>query len=232
MWRDQYYFISEGLVAVNRNKQQIYYMGWNSEAEFTGNAVPSTLFTFDAEQGKFVGVSQVKRTQGSQWVSLVDIGEDDKIIALELVGPNDNNQFKYQYRYLSVSDGSVSEPMGNFPLDQTYVNFFWADFDKKSKKLYVFSGDENSLYELNARLFTVDTNTQNTTFVNPDKAQFTFTAFHVNQNNGLLFAMSPGLFKGMSLCLAMQYQSRIRYCKLRFLSSIYIYIYIHSYGFL
>jgi hypothetical protein len=81
-------------------------------------------------------------------VSILSISDDSKNkILVELVGPNSQGAWRYQYRILSPN-GAVSSVQATFPFDDTFVNFFWADYDQVNQKLYILSGDENSLFTL------------------------------------------------------------------------------------
>jgi len=192
------YFVAQGLTAVDVDRQLIFYVGFQSESDFTNDSRPSYLLTYNPQTGTIAQPAPIKRPDPtSQWTALTALGPDfpGKVLVVELVGPNGQGSFHYQYRFLSTSDGTVSAPQGRFPWDQTYVNVFWADYDEGNKKLYILAGDENSLFDLNVRLYTADIPSQNTTWVNVDHSQFTLTTVHVGPN-GRLYSLSPGLFSG------------------------------------
>jgi len=192
------YYLAEGLVSINKAQQLIQFVGYADLTEYANNSVPSTLITYSYEQQRFLESIAIERPEGqyaSQWVAILNIGDNNKNkLLVELVGPNGQGEFHYQYRFLSAN-GAVSEVHAAFPFDDTFVNFFWADFDQVNQKLYILSGDENSFYTLRVKLFVVDLKTKTQTSVMVDNSRYTLTNVHVHPSGGIV-ALSPGLFNG------------------------------------
>ena len=96
--------------------------------------------------------------------------------------------FRFQVRSLDTR-GGVSAPIGTFPIDNTFVNYFWAEYDHVRQQLYVLSGDENSLFELNVRLYVVNTATAQVSWVSVDNSLFTVTSISVDVTSGKVYAL-------------------------------------------
>jgi hypothetical protein len=205
----------------------IHFIGYADITEYANNSVPSTLITYSYKQQRFIESIAIERPGGqyvrtlyrllvcvrptnactlkaSQWVAIVSMGDSNKNkLLVELVGPNGQGEYRYQYRFLSAN-GAVSDVHAAFPFDDTFVNFFWADFDQVNQKLYILSGDENSFYTLRyaqapylvvphqravyrltavavirVKLFVVDLKTKTLTNVMVDNSRFTLTNVHV-----------------------------------------------------
>lgn len=73
-------------------------------------------------------------------------GQDSKLL-VQLAGPNSAGEYRFQCRTVSLN-GTVSPIQATFAFDKTFVNYFWADYDASNGRLYILSGDENSLFKL------------------------------------------------------------------------------------
>jgi hypothetical protein len=58
-----------------------------------------------------------------------------------------------------------TESLGSTVINDTYVNFFWADYDPSNNFVYVLAGDENNAITLPAVLYIFDVANQVTRFV-------------------------------------------------------------------
>lgn len=192
------YYLAEGLATINKAQQLIHFVGYSDIVDYFNNTVPSTLITYSYTQQRFLDSIAIERPTGeyaSHWVSILSISDDSKNkILVELVGPNSQGAWRYQYRILSPN-GAVSSVQATFPFDDTFVNFFWADYDQVNQKLYILSGDENSLFTLRVKLFVADLKAKTVSNVMVDNSRYTLTNVHVHPSGGIV-ALSPGLFNG------------------------------------
>jgi len=70
--------------------------------------------------------------------------------------------------------------------------FFWAGHDPKLGQVYILAGDENSLYSLDAVLYTITST--GTSWVQVDNSKYTLSNLHVDQKTGIIYSISHGLY--------------------------------------
>jgi len=85
------------------------------------------------------------------------------------------------------------------PVNQTLLSsiFFWAQYDSVTNQVYILAGDEDSLFDLGAMLYTVALSTGQVSAVQVDNSKYTLSNFHVDKT-GTLYSVSPGLFGASS----------------------------------
>jgi len=74
------------------------------------------------------------------------------------------------------------------------VNFFWAAYDPLRNQVYILSGDEDSLFDLDVVLYVVSLSTGQATTITLDNSKYTLSNLHVDPKTGNLYSVSPGLF--------------------------------------
>jgi len=152
-----------------------------------GNS-PSLLFRYDLVSGKLETVAQLK-TSGLQWNALIPTSNG--MIGIQQQTNNaSSGLFEYIVSSISLS-GEVTD-LGGTVLNDTFVNFFWAEVDEKLGHTYILAGDENSLFTLDAVLYTVST--CGTYWVKLDNSKYTLSNLHVDPSTGIIYSVSHGLF--------------------------------------
>jgi len=180
--------LADGLVGVNVPQQLLYFL-----ARTAPQTPPSTLLAADPHTGKTKAV-QVSTPANVTWAAL--LSTDDTTTPLLLVGQKEVNDSAFSYEIFSVNtETGATASLGMSTPEPTYVNFLWADVDYKRNKAYVLGGDENSLWALNAAVFTFDLGAKTAKMVQQDNSAYTLGSIHVDPATGALLALSPGLFE-------------------------------------
>jgi len=182
--------LAQGLVAADPRSQVIYFIGGDM-SELVGNVAPNDLYKYDITTGIFSLVTTLVRTGGGQWCALLSTGAITyPLLIVQQIGTG--SVFSYQVKFLDAI-GGVSAPYGTTPANDTFVNFFWADYDINNDLVYILSGDENTLTELDVALYTFNLQTKAVTSVLVDNKAFTISTIHLDQATGNLYSLSPGL---------------------------------------
>jgi len=152
-----------------------------------GITAPNTLYSYYVDGNIFSEVAQLQRS-GVQWVALLPFNN-------ELIGVQQtliNGHYAFVVSAISLN-GMVKDIATTIP-DDTFVNFFWADIDPVHSAVYILSGDEDSLFELDATLFTVNLTDATVNAVKVDNTAYTLSNLHVDPQSGVIYSVSPGLY--------------------------------------
>jgi len=152
------------------------------------------LYKYDLVGQKLSFISQLSRS-GRQWNSLLQT-QDGFIGVQHTAGSNG-----YFFTVSKITPSGVVTDIASTEQNDTFVNFFWAEFDPVKNNVYILSGDEDSLFDLGVVLYSVSLTTTKSYVVPLDNSKFTLSNFHVNINTGQLYSVSPGLFGASSWTL-------------------------------
>uniref|UniRef100_A0A6B2L247 Uncharacterized protein n=1 Tax=Arcella intermedia TaxID=1963864 RepID=A0A6B2L247_9EUKA len=185
IFQDLNVYLGNGLVAVDSKSQVVYFVG--DLIQNFGIESPKTLYKYDIQQATFGVVTDLK-TSGLQWNALINAGNNLVGIQQKQVGP-----YLFEYTVSNVSYSGEVVDIASTAQNDTFVNFFWADFDPLSGNTYILAGDENSLYQLNVVLYVVD-KTGKSSVVWVDNTKYTLSNIFVDRTTGIIYSVSPGLF--------------------------------------
>lgn len=185
------FYVSQGLVAADIAKQQVYFIG-DSFTALANDSAANTLYTFDLASGKLGAPTVISRPGGGQWNALLATGDaTNSLVVVQQIPGSAAYTFSYQVRYLSAN-GAVSAPLGTTTATDTFVNFLWAAYDSSLGLVYILGGDENSLIDQDATLYTINLAQKTVTSSVLNGVQFTLVSLHVVPGTKTLFALSPG----------------------------------------
>ena len=135
-----------------------------------------------------------------QWVALAASPAAGVLVLLGLVTGSQAGSFAYQARTLDSATGAASPVLSASADQNTFVNVFQATNARPSgasgSELFLLAGDENSLYALNAAVFTVPLPAAGggvMTSAVLDNSAWTLGSLHLS-TGGRLLAVSPGLY--------------------------------------
>lgn len=185
------FYFSQGLVAGDVLHQKVYFIGDDLQS-LAQDIAADSLYAYDIASGKLGAPAKIYRPSGGQWNAIMATGGSTHplLVVGQVPGTSPYN-FIYQVRYLGP-DGSVSAPISSTPQTDTFVNFLWASYDPALGLVYILGGDENSLVDQDATLYTVNVTAQTVTSSVLNGINFTLVSMHVVAGNPTLFALSPG----------------------------------------
>jgi len=178
-------YLAEGIIAANNPTMSVYFIG-DSWENFEKGMIPSTLFRFDLVSSQMSLVKKMN-SSGGQWNSLIP--DINRLLGVQQVMTQDN----YAYVVSTISFEGEVTVLGQTVPENTFVNFFWADFDRVSGTVYILAGDEDSLYTLDAVLHSI-TSSGVATQVPLNNTKFTLSNLHVDQTTGIIYSISLGLY--------------------------------------
>jgi len=171
-------------VAVHALSHSIFFVG---DLINYGGPAPNLLFRYNFTTSNLETVAQLK-ISGLQWNALISTSKG-------LIGVQQRNVrgpfYAYTASIVSVI-GDVTD-IGSTTENDTFVNFFWADYYPSTEQVYILAGDENSLYTLNAVLYTI-TQSGTSSVVVVDNSRYTVSNLHVDPRTGIIYSISPGLY--------------------------------------
>jgi len=152
---------------------------------------PNTLYSYSLDTEIFTPIGALTRS-GVQWASILPGTGNLFGVQQTMVG----GHYAFTVSMIGL-DGTVKD-IGTSATDDTYVNFFWADIDPVNSIIYVLSGDENSLFSLDATLYSFNLNTGAVSSVLVDNTAFTLSNLHVDPSTGTIYSITPGLFSSLN----------------------------------
>jgi hypothetical protein len=128
------------------------------------------------------------------------------------LAPVSGGKWAYQARLIDASSGVASSVLAVSAPQDTFVNFMFATVaapppqGSATPVFYFLGGDENSLFTLNAAVFTVPVDATvkapaPMTSATQANAAFTLGSLSLDVDSGALLALSPGLFGNTSWTL-------------------------------
>jgi hypothetical protein len=184
-------FLSNGVITYWPASRTIYFIG-DSLGAFVNAVAPSTLYSYSIDTDTFTPVTRLTKS-GVQWNALLSGTMGLYGVQTAFVS---SGIFSFTVSSISL-DGTVKDIATTKSTD-TFVNFFWADIDNINGYVYILSGDENSLTELDALLYTINLKDGSVTQVAVNNSVFTLSNLHVHPQTGVIYSVSPGLFNNLN----------------------------------
>lgn len=142
-----------------------------------------------------------------QWTTLSAVAARGQLAVVGIApAAGSIGKFVYQARTVDPASGAASAVIALSVEQDTFVNVLTAtdaavDPSSGAAVFYMLNGDENSLYALNAQVFTITlpkdgAGSKPTVMVNvtQDNSEWTLTNLHLEESTGRLLAVSPGLY--------------------------------------
>lgn len=150
-----------------------------------------------AADAAFAAAFGRKRAGGSSTQLLAGLG-------LAPVAGTSNGKWAYQARLIDAGTGAASAALAVSAPQDTFVNFMFATVaappqGSSTPTFYFLGGDENSLFTLNAAVFTVPLDAAakapaTMASAKQANAAFTLGSLALDVDTGAVLALSPGLF--------------------------------------
>lgn len=150
------------------------------------------MYSYSLTTGEFSPLATDLTRTGIQWVALLP--GDGFLYGVQQTKIGED----YAFTVSQVSFDGVVKDIATSKIDDTFVNFFWADIDPVNSIIYVLSGDENSLFTLDATLYSFNLKTATVTSVQVSNTAFTVSNLHVDPQTGTIYSISPGLYSTLA----------------------------------
>jgi hypothetical protein len=192
--------VGNGMMTSSHTNKGLVFIGQQTQAGFTDFPL-TTLYHIDmAVNGNVTHQDLVFPYGITQWSQILNTFSPDSPAPYLLIGQSaDATTSVYTFSVFWLSeDGTISAPIGTSNPDSIYVNYFWADYNAcagDAGQVFVLAGYENTLTELDVRLWTFDIGSGSVTSVLVDNSAYTITSIHVwpQKDCSKLYSLSPGL---------------------------------------
>jgi len=184
-------FLTNGVITHFAPNNSLFFIGDTLAVFVNAQNAANNLYSYDLDTETFNFVGTLKRS-GVQWAALLSGTNMLYGVQQSLVGGN------YVYTVSAITLTGIVTDIATSHQDDTFVNFFWADIDVANSLIYVLGGDENSLYTLDATLYTFNLIFGTVHSVQVNNAAYTLSNFHVDPQTGNIYAVSPGLFNSVA----------------------------------